>query len=308
MEPETLRLAEVGHLVERVDRARVDGPRARRHAEGRRPAARSAGHGRRGAPPRPSGSRRPRARSAPRPRRAPEPRRPCGCSCGPPRRVEDEGRRGARDAARPDVPAVRGRRPVAGGRQAGEGRRGAAADQEAHAALGREADELHQPPHGRALDVDRGVVPARAARVRGPTPRKSATMPRGAGGELTQPKKRGCPLPMGWAKTSRRTTCSSRVSGASAGLGQRALQQGGALRGAHRREDRPLPEAARDGRRRGRRPRGRAAGRCPGRLPAAGGRRAAAVGVGVTGFSSRRPASARPRRACGPLSTSAMAR
>ena len=56
-----------------------------------------------------------------------------------------------------------------------------AADEEPHAALDRKADQLHQPSNGGALEVDRRVVSAGAARVRAPRPGNRPRSPMGAG-------------------------------------------------------------------------------------------------------------------------------
>ena len=79
--------------------------------------------------------------------------------------VESESRACVLKALGPYVPAVLERGPVTRGRQRDQGRRRTPAHQQAHAALGGKPDQLHQPPHGGPLDVDRGVVAARAARI-----------------------------------------------------------------------------------------------------------------------------------------------
>ena len=67
----------------------------------------------------------------------------------------------------PYVPAALERGLVASGRERHEGRHRAPAHQEPHAALGGELDQLHEPAHRGALDVDCRMVTAGAARVQG---------------------------------------------------------------------------------------------------------------------------------------------
>jgi hypothetical protein len=52
-----------------------------------------------------------------------------------------------------------------GRRQRGQRRHRASADEKAEAALGREADQLHQPARGAALEIDRGVIAAGTAGI-----------------------------------------------------------------------------------------------------------------------------------------------
>ena len=200
VEPQALGRAEVGQLgrAGRWRRCRPCRRWRRRRTGGARRAVR--GDGARAAPPRPFGSRRRRGRSAPRPRRGRAARPPCGGSCGPPRTVEDEGRLAREPVARgrPSRPR-RAARWRAAARHGERGHR-AAADQQPHAALGREADQLHQPADGGALQVDGGVVAAGAARIQGRRQQLGEHARSGAGGEFTQPKKRGWPLPIGWGE------------------------------------------------------------------------------------------------------------
>jgi hypothetical protein len=82
------------------------------------------------------------------------------------RRVEHEAR--AAIALQPGgahVPAASGRRAMTGRRQRGQRRHRAPADEESEAALGREADQLHQPARGAAFEIDRGVIAAGTAGI-----------------------------------------------------------------------------------------------------------------------------------------------
>ena len=305
VEPQALGLAEVGHRVERVDRARVDRPRARRHAEGPAPgrAVRADGvaerlhvqaevlvHG--------HGSH----------RVSTEPQHLGGlpdAAVALLREIEDEGRGRAGDPTGPDVPAVGGRRPVPGGGEARERGHGAAADQEAHAALDREAHELHQPPDGRALDVDRRVIPTGAARVQG-GPEELCDDADGSGRRVHPAEEARVPVAHGVGEDLAPDLVEQALGRRAAGR-QGALQERRALRRRHRHEDRLIAEPlevvgdhvdggvsqaperlGRDGRRRVRQ---------RDRLGRVGHERL----LGPAGGT-------RPRRACGLLSVSAMAR
>jgi len=85
-----------------------------------------------------------------------------------PREIERQIRAVAQTIAA-HVPAVLEGGAVAGRGESGERGHRAAADEQAHGALGvgGEADELHQPAYGAALQIDRGVVAPGAAGVHG---------------------------------------------------------------------------------------------------------------------------------------------
>src|SRR6185295_603535 len=92
------------------------------------------------------------------------------------------------------------------------------ADEQAHTPRRREANQLHQPAHHAALEVDGCMVTTPAQLGPIAPARNSATAPIGDGGELTQPKKRGWPLPIGCGKThsanwSRMSSASTPLSG-----------------------------------------------------------------------------------------------
>ena len=305
VEPEPLRLAEGGHLVEGIDRARVDGPGARRHAERTPPG---------GAVPGDGGAERLHvhpevAVHGNRPHRVPaetqDLRRFSHAAVALFREVEDERCGGAPQTARADVPAVRGRGPVTRGGEAREGGRGASAYQEPHAALDREAHELHQPPDGGTLDVDGCVVPARAARIEG----RREEVRHDADGRRRRvhpAEEARMPVPHRVLEDLAPDN-GEQASRGSPRSGQGALEERRALRRGHRREDRPIADPLEmvgdqvHGRvseppERLRRHGGRRGGRCRGRSRRGHGRLLTPAG------------SPRPRRACGLLSTSAMAR
>ena len=80
------------------------------------------------------------------------------------RHVRDE-LRGAGEAVATDVMTALGQRPIPSPREADDRRGGPAARQQAGARRVREAHELGQPAHHRALEVDVGVIARDDARV-----------------------------------------------------------------------------------------------------------------------------------------------
>ncbi len=81
--------------------------------------------------------------------------------------VEDERWAPVLQAFDTHLPPVPGRRPLPRGRQPDDRGHRCAAGEQPDTALRREADQLHEPAHGGPLDVDGGMVAARAARVHG---------------------------------------------------------------------------------------------------------------------------------------------
>ena len=163
VEPEALRGRDVGERVERVDRAGVDG--ARRADEQRRQgAARAIGGDRRAQRGRVEPASLERhlahrtAAEAEELQRAPHAAMRLG------RHVGDEPR-GAGEAVATDVVAGRRQRAAASAGEADDRRGGRAAGEQAGARRVREADELGQPAHHRALEVDVGVIAGDDARV-----------------------------------------------------------------------------------------------------------------------------------------------
>ena len=167
VEPQALGGAEVGELVQRVDGARAHGARARGHGERALAAGAVAGDG---------GAQRAHVHPMlgvgrnPMNRLAAEPEQLGGllkAAVAFIREIEHEGCPRPLEPVAPHVPAVVARRPMARRREGDERGRRAATRQEPHAARGRESDQLHEPPHGGALDVDRRVVAAGAAWIHG---------------------------------------------------------------------------------------------------------------------------------------------
>ena len=85
------------------------------------------------------------------------------------------------------------------------------------ARLVREAHELREPAHHRALEVDVGVVARRRRSGSSPRPRATRGRRPSDGGGLIQPKNAGWPFPIGYGRTSRSAvaTSSSSVAGSS---------------------------------------------------------------------------------------------
>ena len=163
VEPEALLGRHPGERVERVDHAGVDG--AGRADEQRRQGAARAIGGDRGAQRgrvEPAAGERHLAHRA-----APEAEELEGASHAAVRlgrHVGDE-LRGAGEAIAADVMAGRRERAAAGAREADDRRGGPAAGEQAGARRVREAHELGQPAHHRALEVDVGVIAGDDARV-----------------------------------------------------------------------------------------------------------------------------------------------
>ena len=187
MEPEVLRARDIGECIERVDRAGVHG------------AGRADEHCRQGAA-RPIGGDRRAQRGRVEPaflerhlphRTAAEAKELQGAphaAMGLGRHVGDQ-LRGTGEAVTTDVMAGRRQRATAGAREADDRRGGPAAGEQAGARLVREAHELGQPAHDRALEVDVGVVARDDARVHRGCRQRSHHA--GGGGRRVDPAEEG---------------------------------------------------------------------------------------------------------------------
>ena len=163
VEPEPLGGGDFGERVERVDRAGVHGSR-RAHEQSRRRAGRAVGGDRAAQRVRvetPAGQRHRPDAVAPEPEQLERARHAAVRLGG---HVGNEAR-AAREAAPAHVVPRGGEGATAGAGQADDRRRGCPARQEPGARRVRVPDELRQPPHGRALEVNVGVVARHHARV-----------------------------------------------------------------------------------------------------------------------------------------------
>jgi hypothetical protein len=183
VKPEVLRGRDIGKLVERVDRAGVDGAggadeQRRQGAVGAIRGDRCAQRGR----VEPASLERHVAHRA-----TPEAKELQGAPHAAVRlgrNVGDE-LRGSGEAVPTDIVAACGQRAAARARKADDRRRGPAAGEQAGARRVREAHELGQPAHHRALEVDVGMIASDDARVhRG---RRQRSDDAGGGGRRVDP-------------------------------------------------------------------------------------------------------------------------